>query len=852
MFMDDELNILPLSTAIRSLEALPAEAQADPEGAGGAELRELRSSLADSQPAGALLTQCRSLDQAKAVVTFLDAISEKTLRSTVALTAARGRGKSAALGIALAGALNLGYSNVFVTSPSPENLRTLFEFLFKGLDALGYKEHLDYDIVESQNREWGRAVVRVNLFRSHRQTVQYVQPQHAERVATAELLVIDEAAAIPLPLVRALLGPYLVFLCSTVNGYEGTGRSLSLKLLTQLREQGAKLGGGSAAPADGAALRVGGRLFKELLLAEPIRYAAGDKVERWLNDLLCLDAQERLPSLKAARLPHPSECELFAVNRDTLFSGHRDAESFLQRLMALYVASHYRNTPNDLQMLSDAPAHRLFCLLPPVEEGAQGLPDVLCVVQVALEGAISRQSAAAQLAAGAAPQGDLIPWTVSQQFQDAHFPGLTGARVVRIAVHPDLPRLGYGSRALALLEQFYAGQLRELDDGEGAAEELVPEAEAPREAPGGGLLSETLRPRRGLPPLLSSLSERAPERVHWLGAAFGLTQELLSFWSRAGYLPLYLRQTASETTGECSTIVLKELASAGEQEDAPQQGWLQPFAADFRVRYASLLAGAFREHSPALALSLLAPRLSFSDAEAALGCAPALVPRADGSPLSPHDLRRLSAYCGGLVDHHLVRDIVPPLARAFFAQRLPASLSHAQAALLAVIGLQQRELEDAEKALNLPAAQALALFNKSMRRIFACLQAAETSRAEAELPANDSTALRATVAAMAPHPVSLEEEMAEGAREVLREQQKALVEALDVRRYAIKGTDDEWGAALAGSRQGAQPGGGLLSVKRAKGEGEKRRKGVDIEAEIAEREKVHQPGSARKGNKRTK
>ena len=53
---------------------------------------------------------------------------------------------------------------------------------------------------------------------SHAQTVQYIQPQHHERLAQAELLVIDEAAAIPLPLVKQLLGPYLVFLCSTVNG----------------------------------------------------------------------------------------------------------------------------------------------------------------------------------------------------------------------------------------------------------------------------------------------------------------------------------------------------------------------------------------------------------------------------------------------------------------------------------------------------------------------------------------------------------------------------------------------------------------------------------------------------------
>lgn len=39
-----------------------------------------------------------------------------------------------------------------------------------------------------------------------------------------------------------MLGPYLVFLASTINGYEGTGRSLSLKLLQQLRVQAVPLG----------------------------------------------------------------------------------------------------------------------------------------------------------------------------------------------------------------------------------------------------------------------------------------------------------------------------------------------------------------------------------------------------------------------------------------------------------------------------------------------------------------------------------------------------------------------------------------------------------------------------------
>ena len=52
----------------------------------------------------------------------------------------------------------------------------------------------------------------------------------------ADLVVVDEAASIPLQYVKSLMGPYVQFLSSTVNGYEGTGRSLSLKLISQLRE----------------------------------------------------------------------------------------------------------------------------------------------------------------------------------------------------------------------------------------------------------------------------------------------------------------------------------------------------------------------------------------------------------------------------------------------------------------------------------------------------------------------------------------------------------------------------------------------------------------------------------------
>ncbi len=68
--------------------------------------------MQDTQPVGSIVSQAKTLDQAKAVLKFIDSISEKTLRSTVTLTAARGRGKSAALGLAIAAAVAYGYSNI--------------------------------------------------------------------------------------------------------------------------------------------------------------------------------------------------------------------------------------------------------------------------------------------------------------------------------------------------------------------------------------------------------------------------------------------------------------------------------------------------------------------------------------------------------------------------------------------------------------------------------------------------------------------------------------------------------------------------------------------------------------------
>jgi N-acetyltransferase 10 len=135
------------------------------------ELKDLKLQLKDTKPIGNLVGICKTLDQARTVMQIVDTISEKSLKTTISLTAGRGRGKSAALGISLASSIVYGFSNIFVTAPTPENLGSVFEFLFRGLDALGYKEHQDYEILQSTNPEFNNAVVRVNINRDHRQTI---------------------------------------------------------------------------------------------------------------------------------------------------------------------------------------------------------------------------------------------------------------------------------------------------------------------------------------------------------------------------------------------------------------------------------------------------------------------------------------------------------------------------------------------------------------------------------------------------------------------------------------------------------------------------------------------------------
>ncbi|XP_039434386.1 RNA cytidine acetyltransferase [Culex pipiens pallens] len=761
LLVNDDLTVLPLSS--KTAEVRPVEANAIRKSANDEMLEELKESLSDTPPAGPLVNICKTHDQAKAVAQFIDALAEKQLKPPTSLTAGRGRGKSAAMGLAISAAVAFNYVNIYITSPSPENLVTLFEFVMKGFDALEYQEHTDYTIIRSTNPDFNKAIIRINVTRNNRQTIQYISPSDAHLLNAADLLVIDEAAAIPLPLVKAMLGPYLVFMASTINGYEGTGRSLSLKLLSQIQKDN------SAPPP--------------IKLDESIRYNPADPVESWLTSLLCLDASV-VANLNSG-CPTPDACELYYIDRDALFSYHRAAEAFLQRVVSICVSSHYKNSPNDLQMMSDAPAHHLFCLLGPITKKDQ-LPEILCVIQVCLEGQISAQSVQNSLARGAKSAGDLIPWNIAEQYGDREFPKLSGARIVRIATHPNYQRMGYGKRALKLLRSYYEGNFAPLNDNPEDQEEdngiqSIDDDEV-------NLLKEVIEPRKKVPTLLKRLAERRPEHLDYLGTSFGLTNDLLRFWKSQKYIPVYLSQKENDLTGEHSCIMISPISHSIEKVET--NDWLNQYYVDFRRRVLKLLGKSFRKFSTGMALSLL-------DNRAAKITGQELTQATIDEIFLPHDVQRLEMYTRNQVEYKLIMDLTLDLAQLYFQSKMAsANIDSLQKAILLGIGLQHKTMDALAEEFNMPSGQVLAKFYDCMKKLTKYVHSILESTIESTM-ANESELN--TGAGLVALDKSINEDLAEDVKKLQKKQKKELArlkkENLD--QFMIKGTDDEWNNVLA-------------------------------------------------------
>lgn len=122
---------------------------------------------------------------------------------------------------------------------------------------------------------------------------------------------------------------------------------------------------------------------------------------------------------------------------------------------------------------------------------------------------------------------------------------------------------------------------------------------------------------------MQKLSERKPAQIHYLGTSFGVTKELFQYWKKNEFLPIYLRQTANELTGEHSCIMIKSLNTAEitlpEELKIKQQSgdknWVLAYTTDFQKRFASLLGYELRKLPAGLALNMLSTKNIRNQAE---------------------------------------------------------------------------------------------------------------------------------------------------------------------------------------------------------------------------------------------
>jgi N-acetyltransferase 10 len=346
--------------------------------------------------------------------------------------------------------------------------------------------------------------------------------------------------------------------------------------------------------------------------------------------------------------------------------------------------------------------------------------------------------------------------------------------------------MGYGSRALELLVDFYEGKFTDLSEGVTyPSEQMVRVTD--EELQQSNLLDDNIHVRdiRSMPPLFGKLSETRPDLLDYVGVSYGLTAALHKFWKRAAFAPVYLRQTPNDLTGEHSCVMLRALSTG-----ANDISWLSAYARDFHKRFLSLLSYQFKDFPSILSLSICESANAGSKSDPSYAPPPLTKAFLDAE-LSPFDLKRLDSYANNMLDYHVILDMVPTLAEFYFLGRLSGhvSLSGVQQSILIAVGLQRKDIDNLEKELNLGSSQLLAMFIKVIRKISTHFRSlvegavAQTLSSERLVEVETAGAHDDEVVETRFRPLEtdLNDELREGGREVdeeMREKQRALIDAL--------------------------------------------------------------------------
>ncbi len=337
---------------------------------------------------------CVTSDQVDAVEAVIRAATGQRRKPAI-LISDRGRGKSAALGIAAARLLRQGRGRIVVTGPQRETVTTL----------LDHAARLLPEARQSKNRlRWCNS------------SIEFLAPDRiSDRTADDTMVMIDEAAAIPLPLLTAVVkNSSRLALATTVHGYEGTGRGFELRfgplLSSQMRGE------------------------RRVTLITPVRWAAGDPLERFIFRALMLDAGATTSAdrpIDPTRGFHTERLDRHALVQN---------RNRLDQLFGLLVASHYRTRPSDLRYLLDAPGVSVY--------GVCCQSAIVGAALVVREGGLAADLARDVIRGRRRPRGHLLPVSIGTHLGIETAPQLTYQRIVRIAVRPELRRQGLGSRLI--------------------------------------------------------------------------------------------------------------------------------------------------------------------------------------------------------------------------------------------------------------------------------------------------------------------------------------------------------------------------------------------------------------------
>jgi tRNA(Met) cytidine acetyltransferase len=335
-----------------------------------------------------------TLDQQQAIEAIIKVVTGQRRRPVV-LTSDRGRGKSAAFGFAAAELMKQGNDNIIVTGPSIQATNALFK-------------HAGQQLVGAHSKR--------GLLTWNAASIKFIPPDDLmDGQYETDLLLVDEAAAIPTPILQALLArfPRIAF-ATTVHGYEGTGRGFAVRFHQILDTQT--------------------RGWKALSLETPIRWAANDPVEHLVSKMLLLDA-EAAPDV-AIDDAKPDLCQIEKLDRDKLIND----EALLSELFGLLVLAHYRTRPFDLRHLLDGQNVSVYV--------TRYKGHIVAVALVSEEGGFNAEISGQIRLGNARPHGHLLPEILAAHLGLDQAPQLKCARVMRIAVHPCVRQHGLGAALL--------------------------------------------------------------------------------------------------------------------------------------------------------------------------------------------------------------------------------------------------------------------------------------------------------------------------------------------------------------------------------------------------------------------